>query len=291
LILGLALAFLLDLVDRRIKSVEDLESQYGLRALAAIPPPPASPQGQDARAAFEPYRILRNSIAFASLQRETRIVMITSAAIGEGKTTVAVNLARAAAVAGQRVVLVEADLRRPSFSRHFNLGTAGGGFTSAVVGGQPVADLLRGGVPGLRDLLVLPAGPLPPNSAELLLSGQTGVVLADLRAEADLVILDCPPLLPVADARVLLDRPEVDACILVAREYLTTRDQVRRTRAVLEQHRLYPLGLAVTGVREKGAYEYYGGESDGRRIRDVREMPAGAGRLTPERRQQAPPAR
>lgn len=259
LTIGVAVAFLLDLVDRRVKTVEDFERLYRTRTLVGIPRQGFDVSGPETRtAAFEPYRILRNSLAFASFERETRVVLITSAILGEGKTTVAANLARAAALSGQRVVLVEADLRRPSFARHFDLQTGGPGLTTALVGGRDVRDLLHTGVQGIRDLSVLPSGPLPPNSAEMLQSAAMGQVLRELSGEAELVIVDAPPLLPVADAQILLDRPEIDALIVVARAYHTRRDRARRARAIIDQHRLDPLGLAVTGLRDQATYEYYG---------------------------------
>jgi Mrp family chromosome partitioning ATPase len=100
--------------------------------------------------------------------------------------------------------------------------------------------------------------------------------------------VDAPPLLPVADAQILLDRPEIDSCLIVARAYFTKRDQVRRTRAVLDRHRVAPLGLAVGGLRDTHTYEYYGsssrgelvpGEADGRRhgLRRRRETRTGGG--------------
>jgi capsular exopolysaccharide synthesis family protein len=259
LTIGVAIAFLLDLIDRRVKTVEDFERLYRTRTLVGIPKQAFNVRGPETRtAAFEPYRILRNSLAFASFERETRVVLITSAILGEGKTTVAANLARAVALSGQRAVLVEADLRRPSFGSHFEIDERAPGLTTALVGGRSVRDLLRTSVQGMRDLSILPSGPLPPNSAEMLQSAAMGQVLRELSNEADLVIIDAPPLLPVADAQILLDRPEIDACIMVARAYYTRRDRARRARAILDQHRLEPLGLAVTGLRDHATYEYYG---------------------------------
>jgi Mrp family chromosome partitioning ATPase len=88
-----------------------------------------------------------------------------------------------------------------------------------------------------------------------------GTVLSELTETASLVIIDAPPLLPVADAQILLDRPEIDSCLVVARAYFTKRDQARRTRTLLEQHRVTPLGVVVTGLRDMHTYEYYGSSS------------------------------
>ena len=104
-----------------------------------------------------------------------------------------------------------------------------------------MSELVRPVVHGLRALLVLPSGPTPPNAAELFLSSEMAGVLRELSDLADLVVLDCPPLLPVADSHVLLDNPPVDACLIVARAYHTTRDEARGARAVLDRRRLRAL--------------------------------------------------
>lgn len=260
LIAGVGLAFLADLFDRRLKSVDDIEAAYRLRALISIPERPRDVSTERERqAALEPFRILRNGLGTIGLDGMPKVVLVTSAVQGEGKSTVAAGLARAAALAGQSVALVEADLRRPTFHQQFQLGGDRRGLTAALVGGHPVAGLLRPALPGLRSLLILPAGAMPPNAAELLRSPEMKRVLGELCETVDLVILDAPPLLPVADSQVLLEHPEVDAAVLVARAYQTTRDQAKRARAVLDRNDRVGLGLVVNGVREIDAgYDYYG---------------------------------
>jgi capsular exopolysaccharide synthesis family protein len=261
---GLALAFLVDLFDRRVKGVEDFEGLYGTRALTAVPQRIRDPNThRERQTALEPFRILRNGLAFLSSSGPVKVVMVTSATPGEGKSTVAAGLARAAALAGQSVVLVEADLRRPTFHEQFRLDGERRGLTTALVGSAPVNELTRPALPGLKAMRILPAGPVPPNSAELLRGTRMNAILTELEAESDLVILDAPPLLPVADARVLLDNENIDAVIIVARAYKTTRDEVRRTRSVLEASHVRALGLVVNGLREAEAgYDYYGASEE-----------------------------
>lgn len=264
LLLGIGLAFLFNQFDRRIKAIEDFEKLYGFPALTSIPLQNRVPTSQrDRQAALEPFRILRNALGLLGGGREVRVVMVSSAVAGEGKSTVSAGLARAIALSGQRVVLVEADLRRPTFHQQFNLGQDTRGLTSALVGGVPARELLRPVLPGLRTLTILPSGPVPPNAAELLRSPEMGALLVELTAEADVVVLDAPPLLPVADSQILLDHPQVDACIIVGQAYRTTRDEVRRTRAIIDRHRLRSFGLVVNGVRELDiGYDYYGASDD-----------------------------
>jgi capsular exopolysaccharide synthesis family protein len=266
LILGLVgavgLAFLVDVFDRRLKSVDDVETAYGLRALTTIPERARDvATARERQAALEPFRILRNGLGSVALDGNVSVLVVTSAVQGEGKSTVAAGLARAAALAGQTVALVEADLRRPTFHEQFHLGDDRRGLTAALVAGTPVRELLRPVLPGLKSLLILPAGAMPPNAAELLRSDDMRRVLRELSDDVDLVILDAPPLLPVADAQVLLDHPEVDACVLVARAYRTTRDAAKRARAVLDLHARVGTGLVVNGVRDPHtSYGYYGAD-------------------------------
>jgi capsular exopolysaccharide synthesis family protein len=161
------------------------------------------------------------------------------------------------------VVLVEADLRRPTFHEQFEVGQDPRGLTSALIGGVTVREVRRPALPGLRSLTVIPAGPLPPNPAELLRGAEMEAVLRELAEQVDVIVLDAPPLLPVADAQVLLDHRQIDACLVVARAYQTTREQARRARAILERDPLRPVGLVVNGVREKDSgYDYYAPRDD-----------------------------
>jgi capsular exopolysaccharide synthesis family protein len=180
---------------------------------------------------------------------------VTSAVPGEGKTTVAVDLAHAIALSGRRVVLVELDLRRPTFAQHFPL-SGGEGVTTALLGRRSAVELLQQPLRDAPDLWVLPAGPLPPNPAELLESAALDALLKELADEDVTLVLDAPPLVPVADAQVLLRQSHVDTALVVGRIDLTTRDQIRRARAILDRQRFEPLGLVVTGHHEDKRYAY-----------------------------------
>lgn len=240
LLLGLGLVVLLELLDRRLRRPEEVGALLRLRVLTVLPR-----GGRDgaAEGQLEALRILRGDLE--ALAPGARTVLVTSGVPGEGGSTVAVGLARVLALAGKRVALVETDLRRPSLAQELGLPPATRGLTTALVGGTPSVALLEPVVPGLRSLLLLPAGPAAPNAAELLRSDAMARVLAELHGSVDVVVLDAPPLLPVADTRVLLDGGAVDACVLVARLGLTRDDEVRRARAVLDAHLTVPAGVAV----------------------------------------------
>jgi capsular exopolysaccharide synthesis family protein len=265
IVLGFALVFLLDIFDRRVKTVEELEELYGLPALTSIPLSKRRPVGdREIQAELEPFRILRDGLAYISLREDTRVILVTSAVPGEGKTRVAIGLARALAVAGRNVVLAEADLHRPGIVRELGVQSNGRGLTNSLVEGTNPLEMTHS-VPGLPSLSVLPAGPPTRNSAELLGSPAMASALSELANEYEFVVLDGPPLLPVADTHVLLDTPMIDVCLLVARPYLTTRDQVRGALAVLDRHREKGMGLVVNAVRQIASDYYHYATGDDRR--------------------------
>ncbi len=260
LLVGLALAFtivfVLESLDRRFKSIEELEQAYGLSALAAIPTSAfRAPRASERIDTLEPYRILRSALDFAAVTRQLDRLMVTSAVAGEGKTTVAVDLAHTVALTGRRVVLIELDLRRPTFAMHFDL-EPGRGLTMALTSGMPAKELLVEPFPDLPTLSVLPAGRIPHNPSELLGSPRIADVLSEIARGEDLLIVDAAPLNPVADAQVLLNNPAINAAMIVARLGYTTRDEVHNARAILDRHMAEPIGIVVTGLREAGRYGY-----------------------------------
>lgn len=272
LAIGLAAVFLSDLFDRRIKTIEDFETAYGLRAIGSVPRL-ARPRPATNPELLESFRILRSALSYLASDSEVRTVLVTSAVSGEGKTTVATGLAYAAAMAGQQVVLVEADLRRPSFQKQFGfekqaeLGLYKAGLTNVLLGDASVDDVLHTPIDGLGTLRILPGGPFSPHPSDLLLRPEMSLLIEDLARQADLVVIDTPPLLPVADTQVLLEQPVIDASLIVCRTYMTTRDQARRTRAVLDRERVRKAALVVVGGHEATEYSYEPIANGGRRGR------------------------
>jgi capsular exopolysaccharide synthesis family protein len=267
LLLGVCLAFLLDYLDDSIKTKDDFERVApGLPVLGMIP----SVSGWKAKdrpflvSAVEPmspaaeaYRTLRTSVQFLGLDHPMRTLQLTSANPREGKTTTLSNMAVALAGAGQRVLVVCCDLRRPRIHEFFGLSNDIG-FTSALLGRVPLAEAIQH-VPGHRGIDLLASGPLPPNPSELLSSNRTGEVLAALRTEYDVVLIDSPPVLPVTDALVLSRR--VDATLLVSVAGTTSRKEVARATELLWQVDAPLVGAVLNGVDPEGsdgyAYQYY----------------------------------
>jgi capsular exopolysaccharide synthesis family protein len=220
LLLGFGAAFLRDYVDDSLRGVEDVERQSGTTLIGVIPhvvhDRPESTRKKDRTAqpirsylvaeddpkapATEAYRTLRTNLLFMSATGPLRVLLVTSPLQGEGKSTTAANLAAVLAQAGQRVLLVGADLRRPSVHQFFGLSNRVG--LSSVLSGQAeITNAVQD--PGIRDLRVLPGGPVPPNPAELLGSPRMRKFLEDVKEVADWIVLDGPPVLGLADALVL----------------------------------------------------------------------------------------
>jgi capsular exopolysaccharide synthesis family protein len=266
-LIGLALAFtvvfLLETLDRRVKSIEEFEREYRLPVLTAIPQSSFRSRNAGQRTeVLEPYRILRSALDFVAVTRPLETLLVTSAISGEGKTTVAIDLAHTMALTGRRTVLIELDLRRPTFAEHFEL-DATKGLTTVLTGGGSLSELVVEPLPDVPNLSVLPAGRLPHNPSELLGSSRIAEIISELSADASIVILDAPPLNPVADAQVLLGGQKIDAAILVGRLDRTKRDEVRRARSILDRHIVEPVGIVVTGLRETSpyGYNYYRGDA------------------------------
>jgi capsular exopolysaccharide synthesis family protein len=258
ILFGITLVFALDLFDRRLKRVEDFKDAYRLPVLGSTPLRTRDPRSdREHIAALEPFRILRGALPLLRRNGRVKVIAVTSAVPGEGKTSTAVGLASALARSGALVALVEVDLRRPTMHRLFHLGARHIGLSTALIDRTPAVSLMRTPLSELPSLHVLPGGGVHHDSAELLGDAQFTVVLDDLAKAYDWVILDAPPLLPVADAQGLLDLDALDAVIVVGRAYYTTREQAARTRAVLDAHQQTHLGLVVNGLRDSANdYDY-----------------------------------
>lgn len=262
LLFGVGLAFLFDYLDDSIKTKEDLERVLpGVPILGLIPAVAAWKDRTEARLATlneptsapaEAYRSLRTSVQFLGLDRPIQVVEVTSPSAGEGKTTTLANLGVALARAGQQVILVCCDLRRPRVHEFFGLSNAVG-FTSVLVGDTPLSIALKQ-VRGLDRLRVLPSGPPPPNPSELLASDRAAELIGALRRQADIVLIDAPPVLPVTDAAVLSGR--VDATLLVVTANVTTQKHVARAAELLGHVDAPLVGTVLNGVDAEGSYGY-----------------------------------
>jgi succinoglycan biosynthesis transport protein ExoP len=257
LILGVGAAFFLEYLDRTVRTSSDVETLLGIPVLGIIPRlrrllagaedlPPGAPQGLPLMVALDPldpaaeaYRNLRMNLMFMSTDEEPiRSVLFSSPGPGEGKSTTAVNFAVMLAQQGQRVLLIDADLRRPSLHRALDL-LREPGLTNLLIGDATVREAVRPGV--LPNLDVLPSGPFPPNPSELLNSKAMQRLLEEFEGRYSQVIVDSPPVLAVTDAAVLA--AHTDGAVLVLRSGETEQRAAERS---VEQ--LRRLGVRVFGA-------------------------------------------
>jgi len=222
------------------------------RALATVGGgPPLAVLADPHSPSAEAYRSLAANLQFAYADRQLQTIGITSAAEGEGKSTTVANLAVALAQSGRRVIVVDADLRRPGQHTLFGL-QRDQGLTNLLVGDEPELPLQDSGAPGVR---ILASGPAPSNPLEALASRRFDQALALARAQADFVLVDTPPAGALADVAVIA--PRLDAVLLVVSAGRTKRDLARRAREQLERVNANLLGVVLTDVRvDNKLYRY-----------------------------------
>ena len=235
-----------------------LEEEAGLSVLGVVPQElekvdlPTITHPASGRA--EAYRTVRTNIQFAGSPAALKRIIITSATPGEGKTSVAVNVAIAMARQGQSVVLVDADLRRPRVHLAFGMTESGDGIAGVLADGAAVADVLRQADDGA--LAVIPAGRRVDNPSELLGSARMVALLEELAEHFDIVLVDTPPVLPVTDALVLA--VGATGVIVVVRLGATNRERLGRALGSLRKLNVEILGLVANGAVPSGdaAYGY-----------------------------------
>jgi capsular exopolysaccharide synthesis family protein len=255
-VLGTGLAVLREVLDTTVKSTSTI-TDAGAPALGSVPAgeggdrPELVVEGSRSPQS-EALRQIRTNLQFADVDHPPRVVVVTSALPAEGKSTTAVNLALTAATAGVRTILVEGDLRLPKVSQYLGVEDSAG-LTTVLAGRADLDDVLQ--PYGDTGLSVLAAGPIPLNPAALLGSRQMSDLLDRLRERADLVIIDSPPLLPVADAAVLAR--QTDGAIVVVKHAKTTREHLARGLERLRAVDARVLGGVLTMVpARKSEYSY-----------------------------------
>jgi capsular exopolysaccharide synthesis family protein len=287
LLLGAGMAVLREMTDKAVKSTEQLQELTGAPVLAAIPFDPAASKsllvsGVASRSPrAEALRKLRTNLQFVDVDRPVRLMVVTSAIASEGKSSTALNLAVVFAEAGQRVLVIDADLRRPKVAEY--LGIEGAvGLTDVLAGRVQPEDAVQ---PWGRGMWVLPSGFRPPNPSELLASHQMGDLLRRMRERYDMVIIDSPPLVPVTDGAVLAAAS--DGALLVGRAAKTSSSHIAIARRALDAVSAKLLGCAFNMVppTKNDHYNYYygnhhrtiGGRSAQQPVmedQDVRTVPA-----------------
>ena len=279
---GIGLAFLLEGLDNTVRTPEQAQAISALPSLGMIPF--GSRTGLDGEAAprlsvatsreavelvtqarpqsqmAEAYRALRTSLLLTSSGGPPKVILITSALPQEGKSTTSINTAIVLAQKGARVLLVDADLRRPSIHKSFGLGPRAG--LSNVLTGNMNLQQATVRSPILPTLFILPAGTPPPNPAELLASSNMADVIAELSEQYDHIVIDTPPTLSVTDAVSMSTR--ADAVVLVIRSGQTTKQALRRARDLLTQVNARVCGVLLNAVDLNSPDYYYYYEYQGK---------------------------
>ena len=284
LVIGCVLAFAIESIDDRLRTSEEVENASMLPSLAAIPhiangvarrkiegkdeATPGLPQVQQQLIALrdpqssgaEAYRSMRSALLLSSIDNPPRVIVVTSSFPSEGKTTTALNLAIVLAQRGERVLLVDADLRRGSLYRVFGLPSQGFGLSTVLTHKGEHPELLTP-LRELPTLHVLPTGPRPPNPAEMLSSNRMEEQMHEWAQQFDRVVIDTAPLLAVSDTQALAVR--ADAAVLVARAGVTRKRALLRARDLLWRVNAPVAGVVVNDVdlRLENFYTYRYGMS------------------------------
>lgn len=265
LVLGLGLAFLVEMLDQSVRTQEDIENKLGQPFLGILPQAVvqrdqkifAPMLAKELSLTSEAVRNLRTMVDFAGVGGKSKTILVTSTVQGEGKTYVAANLAVAMAQLGESVLLIDGDLRRPNIHRAFNLSSEKG-LSDYLVAGRHAEDaaelVLESEVPGLA---ILPCGPRPPNPSELLNTPRLGALITWARERYDRVVVDCTPMFPINDT--LLWGRHIPSGVFVVRFGETRVPLIRTACQKLQTGGIKVLGVAVNAAKAGGlSYASYG---------------------------------
>ena len=257
---AIALALLWDALDDRLYSEDEVQRVTNFPILAQVPQLKHTAQqtllasGDKITPLLESFRMLRANISFCATDRPIKSIVVTSSVPNEGKSSAALNLAIAAALGGERTILLDLDLRRPTQHTFLNV-PLGPGFTSVVSGQNTLQEVLRASE--IPDLQIITAGPVPPNPFKLLNSQIARQTITDILALADFVVIDTPPMLGLADARLISSL--VDGTVMVVAMQETGRREVGRAGDLLNSTGNEVLGVVMTKVPTNaiGGYDTY----------------------------------
>jgi capsular exopolysaccharide synthesis family protein len=281
LMLGLGIAVLLEMLDVTVQTVEEVSTQLGLPSLGIIPhegtaksarriigrhDKEALPQvlyriTKDPRSRFaEAFRTLRSNLLLSSAGSPPKLILVCSSWPSEGKSTTAINLAIVLAQTNKKVLLIDADLRRPSIQRYLNTPTSLIGLSEILSGATYSEDDFVSPEASVPSFRVLTAGKIPPSSSELLMSARMTSLLEEWRRTYDFIVLDSAPILAVSDAAFLAS--VVDSVVIVARAGKTPRKSLAMLRDTIFRAKGKIAGVLLNDVKSKSEayYGYYGGK-------------------------------
>jgi len=269
---GIGLAFFIEYIDTSVKTVEDIEKFINSTILGIIPQKvrPLLVEGPESRHA-ESYRVLRTNIQFAKPMADGHSLCLTSGGAGEGKSLTACNLAYTYAQAGQRTLLVDADLRRPTQHKMFKTSNAVG-LADYLLGRKPAGELVM--KTAVENLDFIPSGKLPSSAHGVMTVDKVREFLAQVRPGYDMVIFDAPPIMGVSDASILAS--EVDGVLLVIQHRSYPKAVSGRARTMIDNVGGTLIGVVLNNINVHrdyyyyyhSSYYYYGNDA-GRRGRDA----------------------
>jgi polysaccharide biosynthesis transport protein len=259
LFLGGGIAFILDFFDHRLRTIEEIDEITGWNRLGVIPTDTESLEETHLITKVSPkspiaesYRTLRTNIHYTHIDKKPKKILITSSGPGEGKSTVISNLALTQCMLGQKVLLVDLDLRKPKIHKMFGMKNVVG-LTNVIAGSIPLKEAIQ--KTDMQNFSVLPTGPIPPNPAELLESNSFTNILKDLEDSFDMILMDAPPFNIVTDATILFKK--ADGYLFVIDIENTSRHLLKQSVENISNINYMPLGYIVNNLSmEKG--KYYG---------------------------------
>jgi capsular exopolysaccharide synthesis family protein len=265
LMLGIGIAFIRESLDKRATEGHEVQKRLGLPLVGYVRKETLGMAGMSkngtvraSESDLESFRILRRNVDFLGGDQDLKVIAVTSPLPQEGKSTVASWYAYAAALVGKRTILVECDFRRPVSATRLDFDSQPG-LSDYLAGAAKPREVLRSidvQGRGAEPLAVIPAGSTVQQPTELLASNRFPEFLAQLRKVYDLVIIDCPPLLPVGDTLEVL--PQVDGVLLLVRLDQTTLNQAAAAKQAMEHLPEKPTGLVITGLTRGSEGDYYG---------------------------------
>ncbi len=251
LFLGIGLVLGLDFLDHTLRSPDQVERYLGLETLTALP----KMKGDDTRALRESFQSLRTAVMLAARGEGSHVLMVTSAVPSEGKTTVAFNLAKVLATGGSRVLLIDADLRKPRLHRMIKAKNVRG-LTSVVLGERTASEVIHS-FPNVTDLDLITSGPLPPNPPELFGKQSFRQLLDEARKNYDWILIDTPPVASVTDPVICARLSEL--VVLVVQYGSTRRQIVREAIRLLNRTGTRIAGVVLNQVDIEHDHYYYAG--------------------------------
>ncbi|MGL4971593.1 MAG: polysaccharide biosynthesis tyrosine autokinase, partial [Culicoidibacterales bacterium] len=261
LVIALFIAFLLEYLDTRIKRPEETERLTGLPIVGMIPLLDEKAEKNEVitntkSIPSEAYRVLRTNIRLSKLDKDIQVISVTSATPTEGKSTTVANLAATFAQTGKRTLIIDADLRKPTMHKQFDLAKMRG--LSSVLVEMETFEACVQKCKNQENLDILVSGPLPPNPSEMLESHKFAAFIDTVRNEYDVIIIDAPPILAVADAQIISEM--TDRTLLVAAYNQVHKDQLLESTKRLKKVDANVMGVVMTKVdmrNQNGDYYYY----------------------------------